>query len=177
MRTVRQQTFETNSSSAHCIVVADSEDFAKFVNGELFADEASYKCGYDARLLTADEVYEKYHEYFLESVIQYDDDAYQLSKDTVIWLMNHWEEVQPIIDYHSDVYSVDSMPLHVKGECEANSSSVSDLLNWLDFLYTPFSYSMLKFFTEDFTTEYDDKESEPPKETDGKTSCYSCWYY
>ena len=176
MRTVRTHTFETNSSSAHCFVTADNDDFAAFVNGELFADGFGYKFHHDAKLIDDDAVYMRYEKYFLDNVITMDSESRILSKDTVLWFLRHPVEIEPLT-YGDGGNTVPEMPEAIFHECYTNAWGVSSLLCWMDQEESPLSYAKLVDETDNFTTSYDDYDSEPPTEKDGKTSCYAVWYY
>lgn len=178
MRTVRTHTFETNSSSAHCFVTADNEEFARFVNGELFADGFGYKFHHDAKLIDEDAVYMRYEKYFIDIVIGMDDHAVELSKDTVLWFIRHPKEIFPFYDGAVDgEYVVDEMPSSIKDECHSNYWGVATLICWLEQEEAPLSYAKLVDETSNFENGYDGYDSEPPTEKDGKTSCYAVWYY
>lgn len=43
MLQIRQNIFETNSSSVHCMTICDNEDFEKWKNGELLYDKEKDK--------------------------------------------------------------------------------------------------------------------------------------
>lgn len=161
MHTIRLNTFETNSSSAHCFVTASDLDFDKFVNGELFADSFEYKWRYDAKLITIDEAYDLYCNYR---------DWYspKLSKESYKWVLTHPECLdgsEPEND----------MPDYVRAEYDKDPYSVQDILNMDPGL--PISYQMIRKNSEDFTKEYDGYESVPPSSENGMTTCYAVWYY
>lgn len=178
MKTVRLGTFETNSSSAHCFVTADNEEFARFVNGELFADGFGYKFHHDAQLLDEDAVYMRYEKYFIDNVITMDSESRILSKDTVLWFVRHPVEIEPLIQGSSDSSNtVPEMPEAISNECYSNHWGVSSLICWLDQEEAPLSYAKLVDETSNFETDYDGYDSEPPTVKDGKTSCYAVWYY
>lgn len=178
MKTIRTNTFETNSSSAHCFVTADNEEFARFVNGDLFADGFGYKFHHDAKLIDEDAVYMRYEKYFIDNVITMDSESRILSKDTVLWFVRHPVEIAPIIQGSSDSSNtVPEMPEAIFNECYSNYWGVSSLICWLDQEEAPLSYAKLVDETSNFETGYDGYDSEPPTEKDGKTSCYAVWYY
>lgn len=178
MRTVRPNTFETNSSSAHCFVCADNEAFARFVNGELFADGFGYKGRHDATLIDADTAYIGYDKYFLNDVLGIQKDSVELSKETVLWFLRHPKEIEPFYDGSLDgKYVVDEMPQRVKDECAANYWGVANLICWMEQENAPLSYATLVEETSNFEHGFDDYDSVPPTEKDGKTSCYAVWYY
>ena len=54
MFTVRNNTFETNSSSTHSMVICTEDEWNKWVNGELFA------CRWKSGFKTKEEVVEEY---------------------------------------------------------------------------------------------------------------------
>ena len=176
MRTVRIHTFETNSSSAHCFVTADNEEFSRFVNGELFADGFGYKFHHDAKLIDEDAVYMRYEKYFIDNVIIMDSESVIMSKDTVLWFVRHPVEIAPLIQGF-DHNTVPEMPDAVFNECQSNNWGVSTLICWLDQEEAPLSYAKLVDETSNFEKGYDGYDSEPPTEKDGKTQCYAVWYY
>jgi len=178
MRTVRTHTFETNSSSAHCFVTADNEEFARFVNGELFADGFGYKGRHDAKLIDEDAVYMRYEKYFIDYIVTRGGDEVQLSKDTVLWFLRHPKEITPFYDGSVDgKYVVDEMPQAIKDECEANYWGVANLICWMEEETSPLSYAKLVEETNNFENGYDGYDSEQPTVKDGRTSCYAVWYY
>ncbi len=178
MRTVRTHTFETNSSSAHCFVTADNEEFARFVNGELFADGFGYKFHHDAKLIDEDAAYMRYEKYFIDYVITMDSNSRILSKDTLIWFLRHPVEIAPLVQGIGDSSNtVPEMPEAIYSECYSNYWGVLSLISWLDNEEAPLSYAKLVDETSNFENGYDDYDSEPPTEKDGKTSCYAVWYY
>ena len=77
-------------------MTADNEEFARFVNGELFADGFGYKFHHDAQLLDEDAVYMRYEKYFIDNVITMDSESRILSKDTVLWFVRHPVEIAPL---------------------------------------------------------------------------------
>jgi hypothetical protein len=158
-------------------VTADNEEFARFVNGELFADGFGYKFRHDANLVDEDTVYRYYQKYFIDYCI-FDDNHDMLSKETVLWFLRNPEAVAQFAQ-GSDVGSfvIDEMPQAVKDESDAKYEQVCRLMCWLDYDYAPISYAKLAMETSNFTDGYDGYDSEPPTEKDGKTSCYAVWYY
>ena len=178
MRTVRIHVFETNSSSAHCFVSADNDEFARFVNGELFADGFGYKGRHDAKLIDEDMAYICYDKYFIDNVIGMDDNSVELSKETVLWFLRHPKEISPFYDGPVDgEYVVDEMPSSIKDECHSNYWGVATLICWMEQEDSPISYATIVEETENFKHGFDDYDSKPPTEKDGKTSCYAVWYY
>lgn len=192
MRTVRIHTFETNSSSAHCFVTADNEEFARFVNGELFADGFGYKGRHSAKLIDEDAAYMRYEKYFIDYVITMDSNSRILSKDTLLWFLRHPVEIAPLIEGNGDTplaqgfnaqgfgdstNTVPEMPEAIYNECYSNYWGVLSLITWLDNEEAPLSYAKLVDETSNFEKGYDGYDSEPPTDKDGKTSCYAVWYY
>jgi hypothetical protein len=53
-QTIRQGTFETNSSSTHTLSIYNTEQWTKFKNGELYIDT------YNDTLISEDEMLERY---------------------------------------------------------------------------------------------------------------------
>lgn len=52
-KTIRKGVFETNSSSTHSITICTSEEYKKFLNGELYVD-------YNGHLYTLEQIEAKY---------------------------------------------------------------------------------------------------------------------
>ena len=52
MRTIRYNTFETNSSSTHCITMLDKSDYDHWTNEEIFIDINDGDKVYDLKDLT-----------------------------------------------------------------------------------------------------------------------------
>ena len=191
METLRLGTFETNSSSCHCMVVASETDFQKFVDGELFADGGCYKCPYQAELITLEDVVNRYnqhvkdeHDYAFEH--NYECDEKPISATLAKWVMLHPEVLEidgdvKMSDYLKD--HRDELPDEEYYEAtETFYKRVTDFRCWIDDDSTPFSYKMLSFYTQDFSTEYDDYESYSPKDVelaDGSKvkELNAVWYY
>ena len=192
METYRNGTFETNSSSCHCLVVAGETDFQKFVDGELFADAGSYKCPYQAKLITLDEVVKLYQTYIDKENdyhIKNNHPEYchkMISAEAIKWVMLHPKFFDPNIDVdyekymseHRDGLSDEEFNKAVEDKFEA----VVDFTSWIDMDYTPYSYRMLDYSTDSFTSEYDDYKSDPVHDItmkDGSTAkeLNAVWYY
>ena len=191
METFRNGTFETNSSSCHCMVVAGENDFQKFVDGELFADSGSYKCPYQATLITLDEVVRRYQKY-VDDENKYEEEhntgwrKKMISAEMIKWIMLHPDIFDPDIDVdyekymteHRDGLSDEEFNKAVEDQFEA----VDDFTSWIDMEYTPYSYRMLDYSTDSFTSEYDDYKSDPVHDVtmkDGSTvkELNAVWYY
>lgn len=165
METIRNSTFETNSSSCHCMVVAGETDYQKFVNGELFADCGSYKSPIQAKLITLDEVVALYNKHVEEEQAWATEHNYDCSYKPVSAALAKWVLLHPeFIDLDDCVKRTDYLKEHRDGlpdedyydATETFCDNASDVGNWLNMDYTPFSYKMLAYCTKDFTTEYDD---------------------
>jgi len=191
METFRNGTFETNSSSCHCMVVAGENDYQKFVDGELFADSGSYKCPYQATLITLDEVVIRYQKY-VDDENKYEEEhntgwrKKMISAEMIKWIMLHPDFFDPDIDVdyekymteHRDGLSDEEFNKAVEDQFEA----VDDFTSWIDMDYTPYSYRMLDYSTDSFTSEYDDYKSAPVHDVtmkDGSTvkELNAVWYY
>jgi len=178
MLTIRSNTFETNSSSAHCYVVANNEAFSRFVNGELFADGFGGKFPYDATLIDEDAVYLRYDKYFIDYLVPMRKNEPKLSKETVLWFLRHPKEISPFEqgDINGE-YVVDEMPQAIKDECTSNYWGVASLICWMELEESPLSYAALVEKTSNFTSVEDDYRSQPPTEKDGTTTCKAVFYY
>lgn len=191
METFRNGTFETNSSSCHCMVVAGENDYQKFVDGELFADSGSYKCPYQATLITLDEVVRRYQKY-VDDENKYEEEHNTgwrkkvISAEMIKWIMLHPDFFDQDIDVnyekymteHRDGLSDEEFNKAVEDQFEA----VDDFTSWIDMDYTPYSYRMLDYSTDSFTSEYDDYKSAPVHDVtmkDGSTvkELNAVWYY
>ena len=191
METFRNGTFETNSSSCHCMVVAGENDYQKFVDGELFADSGSYKCPYQATLITLDEVVRRYQKY-VDDENKYEEEhntgwrKKMISAEMIKWIMLHPDFFDQDIDVnyekymteHRDGLSDEEFNKAVEDQFEA----VDDFTSWIDMDYTPYSYRMLDYSTGNFTSEYDDYKSAPVHDVtmkDGSTvkELNAVWYY
>jgi len=191
METFRNGTFETNSSSCHCMVVAGENDFQKFVDGELFADSGSYKCPYQATLITLDEVVRRYQKH-VDDENKYEEEhnvswrTKMISAEMIKWIMLHPDFFDPDIDVNYEKY----MTEHRDGlsdeefnkAVEDQFKAVDDFTSWIDIDYTPYSYRMLDYSTGNFTSEYDDYKSAPVHNVtmkDGSTvkELNAVWYY
>ena len=191
METFRNGTFETNSSSCHCLVVAGEDDFQKFVDGELFADSGSYKCPYQATLITLDEVVRRYQKY-VDDENKYQEEhnsnwrKTMISAEMIKWIMLHPDFFDSNIDVNYEKY----MTEHRDGlsdeefnkAVEDQFDAVDDFTSWIDMDYTPYSYRMLDYSTGSFTSEYDDYKSAPVHDVtmkDGSTvkELNAVWYY
>ncbi len=185
MLTVRKNTFETNSSSCHCVVVAKDDVFNQFVEGELFAEGAGYKFSYDAELIPIEEVHNRYCKY-----IEQENDFYRqygnaeiipLGIPAIKWILNNpdFNEVCPYMAGDVEAYLKEhdtGLNEETVNELIQNEDGLDCFRSWISLDYTPWSYSMLKKATEDFSTAYDEVESRPPHSVNGITSCYACWY-
>ena len=61
MLQIRQNIFETNSSSVHCMTICDNEDFEKWKNGELlYNKEKDEFCTREEAIKEVLEYYEKF---------------------------------------------------------------------------------------------------------------------
>ena len=180
MITIRSNVFETNSSSAHCIVIAPDDQFDKFVAGELYASCGEYKGCIEARLLTLDEVYEIYKGYIdreIEWLKKNNEDTSDLvmpSKEVLQWCINHPKEFNELVNEEK---FADDMPQCVIAFNVDNESACSTLHYWLDDISTPLSYAQVVYESDNFTTSYDGYDSEAPSSKDGKTSMHAVWYY
>lgn len=185
MRTIRPRVFETNSSSAHCIVVADKESFQKFKDGELFADAWWYKCPYHANLITFDQVYAKYindvnHTRDWDRIHHYNNDIVILSKEAIRWLFKNPVVLSDSmagcdIENYIRVWSTGSLRDEL---LEYLDSGYGFATSWVYGQYHPISYMMLRYFTQEFVTEYDDYQSEHPHENaDGNIEMRAVWYF
>ena len=191
METFRNGTFETNSSSCHCMVVAGENDYQKFVDGELFADSGSYKCPYQATLITLDEVVKRYQKY-VDDENKYEEEhntgwrKKMISAEMIKWIMLHPDFFDQDIDVNYEKY----MTEHRDGlsdeefnkAVEDNFDAVDDFTYWIDMADTPYSYRMLDYETGSFTSEYDDYKSAPVHDVtmkDGSTvkELNAVWYY
>lgn len=191
METYRNGTFETNSSSCHCLVIAGETDYQKFVDGELFADSGSYKCPYQATLITLDEVVRLYQKY-VDDENKYEEEhntcwrKKMISTEMIKWIMLHPDFFDTDIDVNYEKY----MTEHRDGlsdeefnkAVEDNFDAVDDFTYWIDMADTPYSYRMLDYETGSFTSEYDDYKSAPVHNVtmkDGSTvkELNAVWYY
>ena len=62
MRTIRLGTFETNSSSTHCMVICSEEEYEKWANGELLASR--WEDGFRTKEEVMEEFKKEHSEYF-----------------------------------------------------------------------------------------------------------------
>lgn len=184
MRTIRPNVFETNSSSAHCIVVADQESFRKFKEGELFADEWWYKCPYQADLITFDKVYNMYinavnAERDWARIHHLNEDFFIVSKTLLKWLFDHPNVVDEMGEEETEQYVRE----HTSGKLQDELLTCINGRNWFAWSwvydqYHPISYEMIRYFTKDFETEYDDYRCVAPHENaDGQVEMEAVWYY
>ena len=186
MRTVRNSVFETNSSSAHCLVTAPNDQFAKFVNGQLFAREGGYKYQFDTDLITMEEVYRIYLRYITKERLyctkrgHADYDCTPVPMAYIKWWMLHPETISKFEGNLCGNWE-DDVPEDLRNFFAEHYGPASDMNTWITDSNTPFSFAMLDYNTEHFTTEYDDSESEPPFELEGqesgKTRVEAVWYY
>ena len=168
MKTIRSSVFETNSSSCHCIVVANADDYKKFVDGELFADEKAYKCSCRSDLISFDEVYSRYLAH-LDNMNSGCGDSKELplGMNAVYWLMLHPEMFEldddkriELINGSNDIK--DSVREELLTEmAKPGYTRVNSFMCWIDYDSAPASYEMLRYWTEDFTSEYDGYGSSP----------------
>lgn len=169
MKTIRSSVFETNSSSCHCVVVANADDYKKFMDGELFADEKAYKCSCRSDLISFDEVYRRYLAH-LDNMNSYCGDSSKelpLGMNVVYWLMLHPELFEldddkriELINGSNDIK--DSVREELLTElANPGCTRVNSFMCWIDYDTAPASYEMLRYWTEDFTSEYDGCESKP----------------
>ena len=90
MITIRQNTFETNSSSTHSICICTKDQYNKWVHGELFLNESYDKDNIleDKEYITKEEAinFLKHYGYFDE---ENEDLDYQL-RDNEIYSYNSW---------------------------------------------------------------------------------------
>ena len=186
MRTVRNSVFETNSSSAHCLVTAPKDQFAKFVNGQLFAREGGYKYRFDTDLITMDEVYRIYLRYITKEHLyctkhgHADYDCTPVPMAYIKWWMLHPETIAKYEGTLAGDWK-DDAPEDLRNFFAEHDEPARNMSTWITDSNTPFSFAMLDYNTEHFTTEYDDYESEPPFELEGpesgKTRVEAVWYY
>lgn len=180
MITIRSNVFETNSSSAHCIVIAPDNQFDKFVAGELYASCGEYKGCIEASLLTLDEVYEIYKGHIdreIEWLNKNNEDTSDMvmpSKEVFQWCINHPKEFNELFNEEK---LADNVPECVVAFNVDNESAFETLQYWLDDISTPLSYAQVVYESENFTTSYDGYDSEAPSSKDGKTSMHAVWYY
>ena len=92
MITIRNQTFETNSSSTHSMVICTDEEYEKWSNGELFASR--WCSGFKTKEDVIEECKQEYSEMFDSEGNFISDDDY----DTVEDFLNDW---------HTEWYGLD----------------------------------------------------------------------
>jgi len=179
MRTVRNSVFETNSSSAHCLVTAPNDQFAKFVNGELFAKQGGYKREFYTELVPIEDVYKEYvayaeheNEFCREHDISNDETL--VSIEFMKWWMLHPETIHKFDD--GDEY-LDDLPADMQDFAIDHIESLFTMNCWVGDVEYAHSFAMLDYYTNHFTVEYDDYRSQPPTEKDGNTSLVAVWYH
>lgn len=182
MKTIRANVFETNSSSAHCLVCSDDAKFKSFVDGELFADGGDYKFEYNADLIDLAEVYDRYENYIQGQEndakrYQYEFDCTRVPVDVLKWFMLHPSIFPRFRLYESEAESGEPVPDNVQEFFDNHHECIVTLVGWLEDINSPYSYEMLKYNTDNFTAEYDGYQSYPPKSNNGKTELLAIWYY
>ena len=166
------------------MVVADKESFQKFKDGELFASSWEYKCHCEAVLIPFDKVYSMYINAVNEErdwarKHHWNDDIVIMSKAALKWLFDHpavvdemsEEETEKYINENTSGQLHDELSHFLDNGCGFTSSWVYDQGH-------PISYEMVRYFTKNFETEYDDYQSVAPHETaDGQVEMKAVWYY
>ena len=67
MKTIRANTFETNSSSTHSMIILTEEEYNKLESGELYLDD-------DDKVITKEEAKNIFLKHMNEDKYMYDDD-------------------------------------------------------------------------------------------------------
>lgn len=183
MKTIRNSVFETNSSSMHCLVIADKDSFDKFMGGELFAKEHDYKFFGNTELVYFGEVYDNYIKYCDDYTFDHVRVSNHMLRELVALFSKFVKEDDGGLTIDpKKVDEYDWIP-EVREEIESLKENyeldrvLGDVSCWMDMQYSPMSYDMLRYITDDFKTGYDGYESIPPTDQpDGTVKMHAVWY-
>ena len=108
MITIRKNTFETNSSSTHSMVICTKDEYEKWANGELYASR--WEDGFKTKDEVVKELQANYSEYFDENgnFIE-DEDRSDL----------YYDSLEELISNESEWYTLDDWCGEL--ECDENS--------------------------------------------------------
>ena len=178
MRSIRPATFETNSSSCHCLVICPLNDWDRFTSGDLFARCAWYKSESIERLIGIDEVYSLAEKQFHEEYSPFQSET-KPTFELVRWIYSSFsedmldpDEPRPIYDElpfrkPDDCWWQEHAPDSLKEFVAEHPDTLEELLNWMTLTETPFSYEMIRILSNGFKRSYDEYESIAPyEETD-----------
>lgn len=173
MRSIRPATFETNSSSCHCLVICSQEEWEKFIQASLFVEMAEYKGGREHALVTLDRICEQIKQSFTEDNIRFHLEKQIPPRELVEWIyagftkdmLDPGEEPRYgglVFRQPSDPWWMEHIPDSLKGYISERPDALDDLTDWVALTETPFSYEMMRVLSNNFMMTYDDYNSFPP---------------
>ncbi len=173
MRSIRPATFETNSSSNHCLVICSQEEWEKFMHATLFVEMAEYKGGCEHALITLDRICEQIKQSFTEDNIRFHLERQIPPCELVEWIyagftkdmLDPGEEPRYgglVFRKPYDPWWMEHIPDNLKGYIAEHPDALDDLTDWVALTETPFSYEMIRVLSDNFTMEYDEYNSIPP---------------
>lgn len=173
MRSIRTTTFETNSSSTHCLVICSQEEWENFIHAALFVEMADYKGGREHTLITLDRICEQIKQRFTESNIRYHLERQIPPRELVEWIYSEFTKdmLDPENDQcdggllfrqSDDPWWMEHIPDNLKDYISEHPDALDDLTDWVELTETPFSYEMIRVLSDNFTRTYDDYNSIPP---------------
>ena len=109
MITIRRNTFETNSSSTHSMVICTAEEFEKWANGELYASR--WEEGFKTKEEVIENLKKGYGEYFDEN------------GDFVCPEFGYYDTLEELINEESEWFDLDGWCGEL--ECDENEYTTS----------------------------------------------------
>lgn len=179
MKSIRPAIFETNSSSCHCMIICSKADWELFVAGKLFAQGATYKGAQPDPLIDINGVYELILKEIYKPYSCFWSDT-KPTLELVNWIYSSFS--MDMLAYDSDPTTsemefkdstdgwwAEHAPDNLKEFISEHPDTLGDLLDWISFEHTPFSYEMIRVRSADFTGIFDDIPSVPPMEENDRT--------
>lgn len=97
MRQIRYNTFETNSSSTHTLIIMTKDEYDKLCNGELYIDDYGHFGKYDS-LVTKEDVEREF-----KGSYGYDDPEDE-RRDSGVYTLDEWSD-DDFLEYDEHTYT------------------------------------------------------------------------
>lgn len=158
-------TFETNSSSNHCLVICSQEDWEKFTHAALFVEAGEYKGDCRHTLIPVDRICEQIKQSFTEDNIRFHLEKQIPPRELVEWIyagftkdmLDPGEEPRYgglVFRQPSDPWWMEHIPDNLKDYISEHPDALDDLTDWVALTETPFSYEMIRVLSDNFAMEY-----------------------
>lgn len=166
MKTVRQSTFETNSSSCHCLQIMYAQDWNNFKNGELFIKKDEFELGehelkfFDMRPKIDEDFVENWRKWFI-SKDELVEKIYSFIKNEVeqnirLFKENHDKLLWEIIVKKNEKDLRDFILLFLEKKSQEDGLYVLEKFDKIVYKIGKNEYSEDKITVNDFETMLDD---------------------